>query len=255
MRLNPVKKKIVYHYSKFAPYNKILTIKLDNGVKFKFRARTADRTVIKEAWARKIYTKHNFEIKENDTVFDLGGHIGAFTVLAGKKVKNGKVYAFEPIKENFEMLKINLDLNELNNIYTENIAIANKEGTRTFNLSSFHTKSSVGYDTGGHSLYPSKDRDQQIQVKTSTLEAIMQKYEVDHIDYLKLDTEGAEFEILCDTPKNILKKIRKIVMELHPFGENTKEKMINFLEDCGYENNIETYGKGSMYMVYSKRID
>ena len=83
MKLNPVKKKLVYHYSKFAPYNKVLTINLDNGLKFKFRGRTSDRTVIKEVWAREIYSKYGFDIKENDTVIDLGGHIGIFTVFCG----------------------------------------------------------------------------------------------------------------------------------------------------------------------------
>jgi len=254
MRINPVKKKLIYHYSKFAAYNRILKINLDNGIKYKFRARTDDRTVIKEVWAREIYTKHGFNICENDTVFDLGGHIGVFAVLAGDKAKNGKVMTFEPMSHNFEMLKMNIELNNLNNVFPHNLAIASENGNRTFHLSSHEANKKVGYSTGGHSLYPSDDRDEKIQVKTATLESMIEKYNIDQIDYLKLDTEGAEFEILFNTPKEIIRKIRKIVMELHPFSGNTEDKMLNFLEDHGFENIIDKYG-GNEYMVYSNRVN
>ena len=137
--------------------------------------------------------------------------------FAARKAIKGRVIAFEPVKDNYDMLMANLELNDINNAFAENIAIANDNGTRTFHLSSFEANNSVGYVTGGHSLYSSKDHDQQIEVQTATLESVVKKYNIDKIDYLKLDTEGAEFEILLSTPMEIIKKIQQIVMELHPF--------------------------------------
>ena len=252
MRINPVKKKLVYHYSKFAPYGKVLTLTLDSGIKYNFRARTTDRTAIKEVWARDIYVKHGFDISENDVVFDLGGHIGTFAVLAGSRATKGKVVAFEPMKDNFEVLKSNVALNKLSNVSAENVAISNENGLRTFYLSSQEAGKKVGYGTGGHSFFPSKEREQKIEVNTVTLESMMEKYGVDKIDYLKLDTEGAEYDILFNTKNETLAKIQKIAMELHPFEDNTKEKMIDFLIDNGFENIVDKYGE-SEYMVYSTR--
>lgn len=250
MRLNPVKKKVVYHYSKFAPYGKILKINLDNGIMYNFRARTTDRTAIKEVWAREIYSKHGFDIHESDIVFDLGGHIGTFTILAGKKATKGKVFTFEPMKDNYNVLLSNVELNSLSNVVAENIAVSNENGSRVFYLSA-PDAGKIGYGTGGHSFFPSKTREQKIEVETATLESLMKKHNVDHIDYLKIDTEGAEFDILFSASEETLQKIDKIVMELHPFENNSKEKMINFLEDHGFENTIDKYGRE--FMVYSKK--
>ncbi len=252
MKLNPVKKKLVYHYSKFAPYGKILKIKLDNGVEYFFRARTTDRTAVKEVWAREIYTKHGFDIHESDVVFDLGGHIGTFAIMAGAKAKKGKVFAFEPMTDNYEVLLSNIALNSLENVRAENVAVSKEIGKRIFYLSTPEAGRKVGYGTGGHSFFKSKERGTSIEVATSTLDALIKKYQVEKINYLKLDTEGAEFDILYNTSKENLQKIDKIAMELHPFEENTKEKMLKFLEGHGFKNIIDKYGE-SEYMVYSTR--
>ena len=251
MRLNPIKKKVVYHYSKFAPYGKILKINLDNGIMYNFRARTTDKNVIKEVWAREIYSKHGFNIDESDVVFDLGGHIGVFTVLAGIKASKGKVFVFEPMLDNFEVLLSNVQLNSLTNVIAENIAVSNDNGSRVFYLSSAESSKKAGYVTGGHSFYLNKDRKEKIEVETATLKSLMKKHNIDHIDYLKLDTEGAEFDILFSASEETLKKIDKIVMELHPFENNSKEKMITFLEDHGFKNTIDKYG--GEFLVYSKK--
>lgn len=251
-KLNPVKKKLVYHYSKFAPYGKMLTINIDNGLKYFFRAGSMDRNVIKEVWAKNIYTKHNYDIQENDVVFDIGGHIGAFSVLAASKAINGKVFAFEPMKDNYEILLSNIKLNLFTNIISENVAVSKDNGIRSFYISSHKTSSKVGYNTGGHSFFPSKKSGEKIDVKTVTLETLMKKYNVEHINYLKLDTEGAEYDILFGASKETLQKIEKIVMELHPFGENTKDKMLDFLQKNGFKNTVDKYGENE-FMIYSKR--
>ena len=67
-----------------------------------FRARTLDRTVLKDVWTKSAYNKEGFEIRQDDTILDIGGHIGAFTVFAATKSTKGKVYTFEPFKDNYE---------------------------------------------------------------------------------------------------------------------------------------------------------
>lgn len=252
MRINPVKKKLVYHYSKFAPKGKTLKIRIQPDINYYFRSRTADRNVIKEVWARKIYERHGFDIQHSDTVVDLGGHIGVFSVLAAKRATNGTVYAFEPMKDNYEVLLSNLKLNGIDNVVAENIAISKETGQSKLYLSSQESAKKVGYITGGHSLFPSKERDKTILVETQTLDSVMKRLGISSIDYLKIDTEGSEFDILYSASKETLGKIQKIVMELHPFGDNTAEKMIEFLSEHGFSSTLDRYGE-SDYMLYSKR--
>lgn len=252
MRINPVKKKLVYHYSKFAPKGKTLKIRIRKDLHYYFRSRTADRNVIKEVWARKIYERHGFDIQQNDTVVDLGGHIGVFSVLAAKHAINGTVYAFEPMKDNYEVLLSNVKLNELENVVAENIAVSKESGESKLYLSSQESAKKVGYITGGHSLFPSKERDETILVETETLDSVVKRLGISSINYLKIDTEGSEFDILYTASKGTLDKIQKIVMELHPFGDHTAEKMIEFLSEHGFSSILDRYGD-SDYMLYSKK--
>ena len=252
MKINPVKKKLVYHYSKFAPKGKLLKIRIQPDIHYTFRSRTADRTVIKEVWARKIYERHDFSIQENDTVVDLGAHIGVFSVLAAKRATHGTVYAFEPVKDNYEVLLSNIQLNGIKNVVAENKAISKEAGQSKLYLQSEKSTKKVGYITGGHSLFPSNQRDKTIMVETDTLDAIVQKFGISSINYLKIDTEGSEFDILFSASKETLGKIEKIAMELHPFADNTADKMIDFLSGHGFKSILDRYGD-SDYMLYCKK--
>ncbi len=53
------------------------------------------------------------------------------------------------------------------------------------------------------------------EINTITLQNIFEKYKIEKIDFLKMDCEGAEFEIVMNTPSIILDKIQKISMEIH----------------------------------------
>src|SRR5687767_624160 len=106
MSQQPVLKgKFKYQLSKLLPLNTNVTIALRNGLKFIVRARTMDRSVLKEVWLREIYNKHGVSVEKGDTVVDIGGHIGIFSVYAAHRSETGKVYAFEPFIENFKRLE------------------------------------------------------------------------------------------------------------------------------------------------------
>src|SRR3989344_3174099 len=130
--------------------NRYIFYKLRNGLRYKLRGGSTDRFILNEVWIHKSYNPKGFEIKSDDVVIDIGAHAGIFTILASYYAKNGKVYAFEPMKENFELLKENIKLNYAKNIESINKAVSNKSGKIKFYVSQTKNK-------GQNSLYKLSD--------------------------------------------------------------------------------------------------
>lgn len=253
-KINALKKRPVYYYSKIAPYGKILTIKVKEGIKFNFRARTLDRTVLKDVWTKGAYDKPGFEINDSDTVVDIGGHIGTFTVYAASQAKNGKVYAFEPFTENYDLLTSNIKLNNLNNVTAENAAVGKEDGSFRFYLRPKKlAKGEIAYNSGGHSFHLIKDSDRYVDVPTMAFDTLVEKHKIKKIDFLKLDCEGAEFEIIYNASRESLQKISKITMECHPYDDYTMQGMVDFLEGHGFECSYKKDGKYDLYLIYAIR--
>ena len=253
-KINELKKRPVYYYSKIAPFGKILTIKLNNGIKFLFRARTLDRFVIKEVWTRGSYSKKGFEIKPTDTIVDIGGHIGAFTVYAASQAKKGRVIAFEPFVENYKLLLSNVGLNGLDNVTAENKAIGKEDGSFRFYIRPKKLKKGeVAYNSGAHSFHLVKDSESYIDVPTMSFDSMIKSMNLDKIDFLKMDCEGSEFDIIFNASKESLAIVSKITMECHPFENNTKDKMVDFLHQNGFECEVEKENKYELYLIHAIR--
>lgn len=235
--------KFGYHLSKIAPMNSNISIYLKNGLKFIVRARTMDRSVLKEVWIKEIYDKHNVRVEKGDTVIDIGGHIGIFSVYAAHLSQTGKVFAFEPFIENYKRLENHKIINQKENLQVYNKGVANIEGTQTLYLS-------PDDNTGGHSLHLKTNSEYKIEIQTVNIIAFCEKEKIEIIDFLKLDCEGAEFEIVKSS-EAILKKVKKIIMECHPFGENTCDEMVSIIERNEFhvvrEKNSDSSGIEMLY--------
>ncbi len=217
--------------------------KLKSGITFKLRSKTNDRVIFNQIWLTKTYTPRGFEIKENDLIIDIGAHIGMFSILAGELAPKGKVYTFEPSADNFNLLKENVELNKLGNVVLINKAVAKESGVREFALSPD--------DPAGHAFsYEETDRE-KIIVETVKLDDFIKENNISKIDFLKMDCEGAEYEILFNCSNETLQKISKISMEYHDVNsERTVARIKSFLEANGFKVAIKTIGDN---MLYAKR--
>lgn len=229
----------------FADYFKIVKkpyifFKLKNGVIFKIRSKTNDRVIFNQIWLTKTYTPSGFEIKENDLIIDIGAHIGMFSILAGKFAPKGKVYAFEPSEENFNLLKENIELNKMENVVPINKAIAKESGIREFALSPD--------DPAGHAIPYEETNRQKIKVQTINLDDFVKENNINKIDFLKMDCEGAEYEILFNCSSETLQKIGKISMEYHDVdSKRTVAHIKNFLEKFRFSVLVKTAGDNMLY--------
>jgi len=214
--------------------NRYIFYKLRNGLRYKLRGGSTDRFILNEVWIHKSYNPKGFEIKSDDIVVDIGAHTGIFTILASYYAKNGKVYAFEPMKENYELLKENIKLNSAKNVEAINKAVSNKSGKIKFYVSQTKNK-------GQNSLFKLDKSQKEEIVEKISFKDFLRK--IPKIDFLKIDCEGAEYEILFSLSKKELEKIKKISMEFHNYGKYTGEDLAKFLHKNGFKIKLINDGK------------
>jgi len=178
-----------------------------------------------EPYETKIFLEN---VKTKDVVFDIGAHVGYYTLLAGKKASQGKVVAFEADLANQQLLMQNIKLNKLNNVTLVAKAIADKKGKVTF----YQSQSS----SGDHSLLDSGKETKAVTVEATTLD--LQAQEIGQIpNILKIDVEGAELTVLKGAEKLLKnKKLRTIFLELSSL--TTIAQTINILTKAGFSLNI-----------------
>ena len=105
------------------------TYLLRNGVKLRAINGAVDSAILSGIWTQKVYNPPGFEIKENETVVDIGANKGYFSIFAATSANGVKVYSYEPFLENFKYLKENIELNNLQaTINVFNLGIAKDKG-------------------------------------------------------------------------------------------------------------------------------
>lgn len=186
------------------------------------------------------YEYPGFEIGAGDTVVDIGAHIGAFSLYAAAKAYMGAVISFEPSRFNFRQLKKNIKLNRLGNVKIDNRAVFNRKKQVTLYLN--YASSAL------YSLF--KKNTQWERVQAVTLAYVFETYRLGICNFLKIDCEGAEYEILTSAPDEILRKINRLVFEYHPRVD--KRKKLDNIRTHLERNGLEYMGR-KKNIVFFKR--
>jgi len=216
--------------------------RMRNGARFQVRAGTLDSMVLREIWVRDDYTPEGFEIPRDAIVLDVGGHVGAFAVRASRMAPRGKVYVFEPTPQNFALLRQNIELNHASNVTTFNLALLGHAGSRQITLCD---------DQVSHSLFGGSPDRKRLEVQGISLADFMKQENLSRIDFMKMDCEGAEFEILQECPDEVLCRIQKLAAELHDLDEQRNRRMLaEFLKSKGFQIIADPHKE---HMLYAKR--
>ncbi len=161
------------------------------------RVGTLDEYIVKE---QSQYFKL-FDLKMTDRFLDIGANIGATAAFTADKVH--KVFCYEPDVDNFKLLTINTD--KLNNIYRFNLAlVGNDDATRKLYLNIQKNKAT-------HSFLVKRGRDKV----TVSCRNINYAIKLHKINVIKMDVEGAEYELLTSMNYSSISKIDELIFEYH----------------------------------------
>jgi FkbM family methyltransferase len=220
-----------------------------DGLRFHVRRGTwADEAVIRHVVGDREYHPPGYEIGADDVVVDVGANIGAFAVTASRAAANGRVFAFEPEPENFALLCDNVDRNGCHNVTPVRAAVADTTGEVALSLSEGNSS--------GHSLRRDHGGD-GVVVPAVALGRLLEEYRIDRCDFLKLDCEGAEYEILYGLPKEYFPRIRRVALEYHANPDEKRGKgdeLVAFLRGVGFRVDLYTSVVGSRNgLVFASR--
>ncbi|MEM9830575.1 MAG: FkbM family methyltransferase [Bacteroidota bacterium] len=181
----------------------------------------------KEIFEQEIYKFHssnNFPL-----ILDCGANIGLSIIYFKKLFPNARVIGFEPDEKIFDILENNLNAFELSNITLEKKAVWKEETILKF--------VSEGADAGR--LVEGQPNEVQKEVETARLKDYLQE----PIDFLKIDIEGAEMEVIMDC-KDQLHHADRIFIEYHSFVNKAQslDKILEILKNSGFRYHIQSPG-------------
>jgi FkbM family methyltransferase len=153
------------------------------------------------------WVNNYLRIKKGDVFIDVGSHIGKYTFKAADIIgNNGLVIAIEPTPENYRHLVRGIKLNDFRNVITLNIAAWYEECDlkiyygETAGLHTSKFNASLGF----------------FIAKAKTIDNIIKKLNIKKVDWIKIDVEGASFEVLKGSIEVINRFKPKIIIEILP---------------------------------------
>jgi FkbM family methyltransferase len=183
-------------------------------------------------------------LKPGDTFFDVGANVGCYSFQASQFVgSSGHVYAFEPIPYNVGVIKRNLSRNHIQNITLVPAAVSQSNGTLTL-----YQADDSQANTGVASIIQTPRKSRAVTVPMISLDSYTQQQQIDRIDVMKMDIEGAEYEALQGMKALLSGKVKpKIICEFNRFLLDKRhlnaEEVFNYLQGFGYRfYNISSTG-------------
>lgn len=192
---------------------------------------------------REIFTQGSYYVELDSAepvIIDAGAHIGLATLYFKKMYPKSKIWAIEPLKENFRFLQKNIEENFLEDVTTIHAALTGSGDEMTLHLDATPLK---WWSTAGH-VAQGWNRQQQTQSRTVPavqLSTLIQEIGTT-IDFLKMDIEGSELDVLKEAQSH-LGKIQQMMIEFHPIQTQSLRQLVTLLENCGFSYDLWQDGK------------
>jgi FkbM family methyltransferase len=192
-----------------------------------------DRSIIKEIFYHKFYSAY-FPFYKKCDIIDIGAHKGFFALYAAlNSSSDSRIICLEPSKSNYTQLIENKNLNGLKNVHAINKAVLSKPGMETLHILSPANNSILSeYE---NVIKKSSQTTESIEV--TTLSQIIEEFQLEKIDFLKMDCEGSEYDILYGLDSSVFAKIKVMSLEFHDLSESKKSgySLALFLSDQGFK--------------------
>ena len=232
--------------------------KFPNGMMAFHVNKTETDFIYNEVFADQCYLRHGIKIQPGDVIFDVGANIGMFSMFSALHFEGVKVFAFEPIPDVYKVLKANSALYS-ENIKAYNVGVSNEENTATFTYYPNNTALSGRYgdeaddkrilrttlinqlqengdsveETRINDVIDARIKGEEVTCQLRRISDIIRENNVDRIDYLKVDVERSELNVLEGIEEEHWPLIKQIVIEVHD-EDGRLETIQSLLEKHGF---------------------
>jgi FkbM family methyltransferase len=174
------------------------------------------------------FRKKYWNVKPNDIVMDIGVDFGPYTLTALSQGAE-HVYVVEPRTRAIEKLKQNLRLNPA---FTENVTII-KGAASDISYNDITIRDSNASSKESRFSNRFNETDEEEEVKTITIDDIVEKFSIKQLDWLKIDVEGMETKVLLGAENTLIHLKPKIILENHTKANETTNDRL--LRGIGYQ--------------------
>jgi len=179
--------------------------------------------LFREIWVDGAYDEALVSRDGLATIVDIGAHVGLFSIRAASRWPRARIVAVEASPRSARYLRANVARNRLHQVTVIEAACGGSRRRAVLGRRGADMMSS---------LYAAGEGD---EVEVITLEDVFNTNGLDRCDLLKLDCEGAEYEIILGAPPATLRRIGRIVMECHRGGEATPIDLERHLAASGFD--------------------
>jgi FkbM family methyltransferase len=213
-----------------------------NNINVHYRASSSDMVLIYEILLKSKYKREYYfpeELKPK-VIFDIGGNIGITSIYLASVFPDATIYTFEPLKENFEILQKNAS--QFKNIKVFNVGLGAENGSFKVYLSDDNE------NYGGVSFYSEVEgnlSESFSECEVKNINVVVDELGISTVDLIKIDTEGAEYDILTSLKYEFLKKTSWITGELHG---NRDFELLNYLTNIGFSISLNKNIDNRLFM-------
>jgi len=179
-------------------------------------------------------------LREGMTVFDVGANVGELTLLFSRFIGDGCVHAFEASSAAFKRLELVCGATDRRNVILNPLALSDKNGFIRLHiyedaLSSFNSQAARPLKNYGLDFEPVAIE----QTPATTVDDYCESKKIERIDLLKIDVEGAEFQVMMGARQML--KFKRIACLTFEFGQttfdmgNSPEEIELFLTEMDYK--------------------
>lgn len=224
----------------------LLRIRLREGKGLELRGGTQDHSIFRSVWIDDEYRLDDAAPDAWECVVDLGANVGCFAARALGLAR--RVIGYEPEPGNFERLKHNLGGEPRAELQRE--AVGAKTGTIRLH------PPLDGRGSGRFTAHPRPglhDEEESIEVACVSLDDLYRRHAIERCDLLKLDVEGAEYEILRAAGDETLARTRSIRGEYHDVPGSAAESLVAILEPRGFRVELVPGGRTGSGLFFAER--
>ncbi|MEY2513941.1 MAG: hypothetical protein QOJ89_1299 [bacterium] len=184
----------------------------------------------REIWIDERYRPAGWRAVARPTVVDVGANVGVFSLWAARRLGAQQIVALEPSPAMAQELRANIARNDVRGVSVLQTAVGGRRRDAVLYRRGPEARNTLYCDDlYGSTFSPAHT------VRVVTLDDVFDLHEISCCDLLKLDCEGAEYEILYGASAQTLGRVRHLVLECHEgLNANGPDELESFLREHGF---------------------